>query len=78
LISRRLELPIPVPKTQSAFHRRAQRTAARRRDVRQQWGSFARKKKCNKLRGAKKLNGDLNLARCYESARCPIPASPHR
>jgi hypothetical protein len=25
-----------------------------------------------------KLNGDLNLARCYESARPPMTASPHR
>ena len=28
--------PFPIPQTQSAFHRRAQRNAFRRRDVRQQ------------------------------------------
>jgi len=28
--------------------------------------------------GDQKLNGDLNLARCYESAWCPITASAHR
>jgi hypothetical protein len=36
------ESPIPAPRTPSAFHRRAQRTAFRYRDARQQSSSFAR------------------------------------
>ena len=40
--SQRLELPIRVPETRSAFHPHAQRNAFRRRDVRQQSRSFAR------------------------------------
>jgi len=34
--------PFPIPKTRSAFHRRAQRNAFRRRDARLQQRSFAR------------------------------------
>jgi len=41
-IRRKRESPIPVPQTQSTFHRRAQRNALHRRDVRQQRKSLAR------------------------------------
>ena len=41
-IRRKLESPIPVPETQSAFHPRAQLNAFRRRDARLQSRSFAR------------------------------------
>jgi hypothetical protein len=37
-----LKSQIPIPKTQSAFHPHAQRTASRRRGARQQSRSFAR------------------------------------
>jgi hypothetical protein len=39
--SKQVESPIPAPKTQSAFHRRAQRSVDRRRDVHQQSRAFA-------------------------------------
>jgi hypothetical protein len=45
---------------------------------------YLRRRRCTRRNsatncgGGQKLNGDLNLARCYESARPPMTASPHR
>jgi hypothetical protein len=41
-IRRKLESPLPVPKTQSAFHLLAQANAFRRRDMQPQSRAFAR------------------------------------
>jgi hypothetical protein len=69
------ELPNPTPQTQSAFHPHAQRNAFRRRDVRPQSKSFARRdQSLRRSPNSNRLRSDCQRSNPYVALQNPTDA----